>query len=72
MINELSKIIFLFFLSTLLVFDNESFSLTNHEIRSYCRKSRNYKECFQYMKMKRKNMEEGKAIEIPVIPFRKY
>ena len=71
MLKKLSKITLLFILSSLLLSDSELFSMTNYEIKEYCKKSKSFRDCFKHMIMKRKNLEEGKAIEIPVIPFKK-
>ena len=46
------------------------YSLTNYEITQYCKNQKRLKECFQKMKIKKFHLKEGKAIEIPVIPYK--
>ena len=62
--------IFLF----LLVFfslSNESFSLTDYQIKKLCKKEKRVFSCIKDLKEKRSNLQEGKFIEIPVVTYKK-
>tara|TARA_Y100001970_G_scaffold260325_1_gene342290 strand:+ start:19488 stop:19694 length:207 start_codon:yes stop_codon:yes gene_type:complete len=63
------KIKFIIIIS--LFFINSGFALTNNEIKEICRKERKSQDCIRKLKIRRYNLERGKPIEIPVIPFRK-
>ena len=58
-------------LSALLIYDNKSFSLTNSQIKKFCKKEKSQSTCIKNFKEKRLNLQEGKLIEIPVIPFKR-
>ena len=51
-------------------FGNESFSLTNYQIKQSCKKVQRTSTCIKNLQKKKNNLEEGKLIEIPVIPYR--
>ena len=62
---------FLLFFS-LLIFDNKAYSLNDYQIRNICQKKKRKSYCIKNLKDKRFNLLEGKRIEIPVIPFKKF
>ena len=47
----------------------ESFSLTDYQIKQICKKERRESICIKSLKKKRFNLNEGNTIEIPVIPY---
>ena len=52
-------------------FSNESFSLTEYQIKRYCRKEKNVISCIKELKEKKSNLQEGMLIEIPVVPYKR-
>ena len=58
----------LFFLFT---FVEKSFSLTNYEITRTCKKEKRESLCIKKLQEKRSDLQEGKLIEIPVIPYKR-
>ena len=56
----------LFFLS----FSNKSFSLTDFQIKRFCKKERRVSLCIKKLQEKRSDLQEGKLIEIPVKPYK--
>ncbi len=57
------------FLFALFTFSDESFSLTNNQIRKICNKEKRESTCIKNLKEKKNNLQKGNLIEIPVIPF---
>ena len=51
-------------------FSNESLSLTDYQIKRYCTKEKKVSSCIKDLKEKRSNLQKGKLIEIPVIPYK--
>ena len=60
------SLILLFFFS----FSNESLSLTDYQIKRYCKKEKRVFSCINDLQEKRHNLQKGKLIEIPVIPYK--
>ena len=58
----------LFFFS----FSNESFSLTDYQIKRYCKKEERVFSCIKDLKEKRSDLQKGKLIEIPVKPYKRW
>ena len=58
------------FLLAFFSFNNESFSLTDFQIKRFCKKEKKISLCIKKLKEKRSNLQEGKLIEIPVTPYR--
>ena len=58
-------------LLALLLLEGESFSLTNYQIKKVCQKEIRLLICIKKLKEKRSNLQKGKYIEIPVIPYKK-
>ena len=52
-------------------FSNESFSLTDFQIKRFCKKEKRVSLCIKKLKEKRSVLQEGKFIEIPVKPYRR-
>jgi len=58
----------------LLVFfslSNESFSLTDYQIKRYCAKEKRVTSCMKNLKEKRSDLQKGNLIEIPVSPYKR-
>ena len=60
-----------FFLFALFTFSDESFSLTENQIKRICDKEKREFTCIKNLQDKRSNLKKGKIIEIPVIPYKK-
>jgi len=65
-ILNLSLFLFAFF-----IFSDESFSLTNYQIRKICKNEERESICIKKLQEKKTNMKEGYVIEIPVVPYRR-
>ena len=52
-------------------FSNESFSLTNYQIKRFCAKEKRVSLCIKNLQEKRSDLQEGKLIEIPVTPYKR-
>ena len=63
------NIIFLLF--AFFSFSNESFSLTDYQIKRYCKKEKKVISCIKNLKEKRSNLQKGNLIEIPVSPYKR-
>ena len=61
---------FSMFLLAFFSFSNESFSLTDYQIKRYCTKENNTYLCIKDLKEKRSNLQKGKLIEIPIKPYK--
>ena len=62
-----SSMFFLAFFS----FSNASFSLTDYQIKRFCKKEKRVFLCIKNLQEKRSDLEKGKLIEIPVIPYKR-
>ena len=51
-------------------FSNESFSLTDYQIKRYCTKEKKLSTCIKDLKEKRSDLQKGKLIEIPITPYK--
>ena len=49
---------------------NESFSLTDYQIKRFCAKEKRVSLCIKNLQEKRSDLQEGKLIEIPVKPYK--
>ena len=61
---------FSIFLLAFFSFSNESLSLTDYQIKRYCKKERRVILCIKNLEEKRSDLQEGKLIEIPVKPYK--
>ena len=61
------SIFFLAFFS----FSNESFSLTDFQIKKFCKKEKRTSLCIKKLQEKRSDLQKGKPIEIPVNPYKR-
>ena len=62
---------FSMFLLAFFSFSNESFSLTDYQIKRYCSKEKRVISCIKNLQEKRSNLQKGDFIEIPVLPYKK-
>ena len=62
---------FSMFLLAFFSLSNESFSLTNYQIKKYCRKMKNESLCIKNLQEKRSDLQKGNLIEIPVEPYKR-
>ncbi len=60
----------IFFLAFFL-FSNESFALTEYQIKRFCAKERRISLCIKNLQEKISDLQKGKLIEIPVIPYKR-
>jgi len=66
LVLKLSIIIFVFF-----SFNNKSFSLTNYQIKIFCKKEKKVSSCIKDLEKKRSDLQKGKLIEINVEPYKR-
>ena len=62
---------FSMFLLAFFSFSNESFSLTDFQIKRFCKKEKRLSLCIKNFKEKRSDLQKGKLIEIPVKPYKR-
>ena len=62
---------FFIFLSIFFSFSNESFSLTDYQIKRFCAKKKRASLCIKNLQEKRSDLQKGKQIEIPVNPYKR-
>ncbi len=62
---------FSIFLLAFFSFSNESFSLTDYQIKRFCSKEKRLSICIKNLKEKRSDFQKGKVIEIPVTPYKR-
>ena len=62
---------FSFLLLAIFTFSNESFSLTNYQIKRFCAKEKRVSLCIKNLQEKRSDLQKGKLIEIPVTPYKR-
>ena len=52
-------------------FNDESFSLTDYQIKRFCAKEKRVSICIKNLQEKRSDLQKGKLIEIPVTPYKR-
>ena len=62
---------FSIFLLTFFSFSNESFSLSDFQIKRFCAKEKRVSLCIKNLQDKRSDLQKGKLIEIPVKPYKR-
>ena len=55
----------------LFICGDKSFSLTDSQIKSICKKEKRKSTCIKVLEEKRSNLQKGKLIEIPVLPYKR-
>ena len=66
---KLASKIFLFLL-LLFVLDDKTFSLTDYQIKKFCKNQKRESTCIKNLQEKKSNLQKGYVIEIPVIPYK--
>ena len=61
---------FSIFLLAFFSFTNESFSLSDFQIKRFCAKEKRVSLCIKNLQEKRTDLQKGKLIEIPVKPYK--
>ena len=61
---------FSLFLLAFFSLSNESLSLTDFQIKRFCKKGKKVSLCIKNLKEKKSHLQKGKLIEIPVIPYK--
>tara|TARA_B100000524_G_scaffold324558_1_gene207030 strand:- start:311 stop:517 length:207 start_codon:yes stop_codon:yes gene_type:complete len=56
---------------SLIIYGDKSFSLTDFQIKKICKKEKRQSLCIKDLREKKLDLEKGKLIEIPVIPYKK-
>ena len=62
---------FFMFFGAFFSLSNESFSLTDYQIKRFCAKEKRISLCIKNLQEKRSDLQKGKLIEIPVIPYKR-
>ncbi|MCR8535702.1 MAG: hypothetical protein JJ833_003655 [Prochlorococcus marinus XMU1424] len=62
---------FSMFLLAFFSFSNESFALTDYQIKRFCAKNKRVSLCIKNLQEKRSDLQTGKPIKIPVTPFKR-
>ena len=62
---------FSLFLLAFFSFSNETFSLTDYQIKRFCAKKKRVSLCIKNLQEKRSDLQKGKLIEIPVTPYKR-
>ncbi len=62
---------FSMFLLTFFSFSNESFSLTEYQIKRFCAKEKRVSLCIKNLQEKKSDLQKGKLIEIPITPYQR-
>ena len=62
---------FSIFLLAFFSFSNESFSLTDNQIKRFCAREKRVSLCIKNLQEKRSDLQKGKLIEIPVTPYKR-
>ena len=62
---------FSMFLLVFFSFSNESYSLTDFQIKRFCKKEKRVSLCIKNLQDKRSDLQEGKLIKIPVKPYKR-
>ena len=61
---------FSIFLLAFFSFSNESFSLSDYQIKKFCANRKKVSLCIKNLKEKRSELQKGNLIEIPVTPYK--
>ena len=59
------------FLLAFFLLSNESFPLTDYQIKRICAKKKRIISCINNLQEKRFDLQKGKRIEIPVTPYKR-
>ena len=59
------------FLLAFFSLSNQSFSLSDYQIKRFCAKEKRVSLCIKNLQEKRSELQKGKLIEIPVKPYKR-
>ena len=59
------------FLFVLVISCDKAFSLTDYQIKRFCKNEKRQLTCIKNLRKKRYDLNNGKLIEIPVIPHKR-
>ena len=59
------------FLLVFISFGDQSYSITNYQIKRICKKEKRVSNCIKNLQEKKSNLEKGNLIEIPVKPYKR-
>ena len=62
---------FSLFLLAFFSLSNESFSLSDFQIKRFCAKEKRVSLCIKNLQEKRSDLQKGNLIEIPVTPYKR-
>ncbi len=62
---------FSMFLLAFFSFSNDSFSLTDYQLKRFCAQEKRVSLCIKNLREKRSDLQKGKLIEIPVKPYKR-
>ena len=62
---------FSIFLLAFFSLSNESLSLTDYQIKRFCKKEKRVYSCIKNLQEKRSDLQKGNLIEIPVEPYKR-
>ncbi len=62
---------FFMFLLFFFSFSNKSLSLTDYQIKRFCKKQKRVYSCIKNLQEKRTDLQKGKFIEIPIKPYKR-
>ena len=59
------------FLLAFFSYSNETFSLSDYQIKRFCKKQKRVSSCIKDLQEKRSDLQKGKFIEIPIKPYKR-
>ena len=59
------------FLFVLFILGEKSLSLTDYQIRKFCKNEKRESTCIRILQEKKSDLQKGNFIEIPVIPYKR-
>ena len=59
------------FLFSLIIYEDKSYSLTNYQIKKICKNEKRQLTCIKNLRKKRFDLNNGKLIEVPVLPYKR-
>ena len=62
---------FSLFLFVLFILGDKSLSLTDYQIRKFCKNEKRESTCIRILQEKKSDLQNGNFIEIPVIPYKR-
>ncbi len=65
------KLVLKIFLLAFFIIGDKSYSLSDYQIKKLCKKEKRKLTCIKNLQEKKFNLQKGKLIEIPVIPYKR-